>query len=78
LPPSSSSRQQGTEEGRRLLHRPIPAAQGWRAARNRGDREGGGGGLIPGLTSGRGDARRRDDGSGRRRVPELGAAALQS
>jgi len=48
------------------------------AARSRGIGRGGGGGLIPGLTSGRGDARRQDDGSGRRRVPELGAAALQS
>ncbi|PVH63960.1 hypothetical protein PAHAL_2G146300 [Panicum hallii] len=48
-----------------------------RAAQVRGGKEGGDHGeLVPGLTSGRGSARRRGDGGLRRRVLELGVAAL--
>jgi hypothetical protein len=73
---SSSSRRQRTEDGRGSCAWPITAVQGSMVARDGGKERGEGGGLIPGLTSGRGGVRRPDDGSGRRRLWWLGEAAL--
>ena len=61
--------------GRR--RRPIRPLRAMAAARNKGERERGCAGVVPGLTSGWGGAQRWLDGNGRRREKGTAATALR-